>query len=179
MQIGEKMAEETVKTELFDEIKNAFLNSFPDKRNLWENNPNLVRCCADSERVNDWIWYEIQHYDNDCWMLRFCVDSYAPCRTELQHEVVKLLQKELELHRYFSGRSYYNAYYVEGRNPITCVKDLEHDLGMLKSKIDEILQKNFPRRATQGFVQIEDKVTISTNDVKSILSDEKFRIPDY
>ena len=171
------MADDTSKTELFEEIKKAFLNSFPDKRNIREDTSDYVRCCADSRRVNDWIWYEIQHYDNDCWMLRFCVDSYAPSRKELQHEVMNLLQTKLELHRYFYGRSYYNAYFVEGRNPITSVKDLEHDLGILKSKIDEI----FPRIGIASNLPIEDKVTISTMDVKSILSDEEFRIriPDY
>ncbi len=170
------MADDTSKTKLFYEIKNAFLNSFPDKRNIRENTSDYVRCCADSERVNEWIWYEIQYQNNGCWMLRFCVDSYAPSRDELQKEVRNLFQTELELHRYFYD---YNAYYVEGRNPITSVKDLEHDLGILKNKIDEILQRKFSRSGTSSNLPIEDKVIISTRDLKSILSNNNFRIPDY
>ena len=173
------MNDVTEKTKLFGEMKHAFLDSFPGAPNLQASKPDYVRCCADKSRVNDWVWYEIQHYKNDCCMLRFCVDSYAPSRHELQKDVMALFQKDRELHRYFYGRGYYNAYFVEGRNPITSVDDLKHDLGILKSKIDDIIQRRFECAITQSDSTVKDTVTISANDVTSLLSKEAFRIPDY
>ena len=164
-------------SKLFDEIKKTFLNTFSGE-NLAENSPDRVRCCADISRVNEWVWYEIQHYNNDCWMLKFCVDSYAPYRIKLQKEVITLFQDK-ELHRFFSGRSYYNAYFVEGRNPITCVEDLKHDLNILKTRIDGIIQKHCPI-VNQAALSTTENVTISTKDIKSLFSEEKaLRIPDY
>ena len=163
-------------SKLFDEIKETFLNTFSGG-NLAENSSDRVRCCADISRVNEWVWYEIQHYDNDCWMLRFCVDSYAPYRIELQKEVITLFQDK-ELHRFFSGRSYYNAYYVEGRNPITSAEDLRHDLGILKTRIDGIIQKQCPI-INQTVLSTTENVTISTKDIKSLLSEVELKIPDY
>ncbi len=168
--------ENTIST--FESVKKVFLDNFIGTRNIMEGKSNFVRCCADKCRVNEQVYYEIQYYDNDCWMLRFVVDTYANQREELKTKIANLFLDK-KVHRFFVCRSYYSALIVEGRNPITCVNDLKHDLGVVQDKISNIIKNTCKViNNIDEHEDIHDKVTITTRNIDSLLSDS-FKIPDY
>lgn len=168
--------ENTIST--FESVKKVFLDNFIGTRNIMEGTSNFVRCCADKSRVNEQVYYEIQYYDNDCWMLRFVVDTYANQREELKTKIAELFLDK-KVHRFFICRSYYSALIVEGRNPITCANDLKHDLGVIQDKIANIIKNTC--KAIKNINEPEniyDKVTITTRNIDNLLPDS-FKIPDY
>ncbi len=176
------MLDEDKSTSVFESVKKAFIESFNGSRNIMEGNPTLVRCCADNLRVNEQVYYQIEYYPNDCWMLTFVIDTYANQREKLKQEVAKILENRI-VHRFFWNRTYYSAFIIGGRNPITCVDDLKHDLDVIQNKIANIIKSNcviinsvgnFEQHQNQ-----EGKVTITAKDIDSLLSDSHFRIPDY